>query len=153
MRGYTPRSVQDAFRLVLLYCVNTYRGDEKLKSFIWELITPPEHAAAAQAAKTNEVSNASNGRNGSSGKGKKKGSNPPPVNDDPMSVYDFPEAIEWISDPKYDMETNLEKNYRKHLDRHNNRILLRIKTMHFISHEIVGKANAVKLRKPDTQLS
>merc|ERR1712223_922791 len=37
-KGYTAQSVEDAFRLALLYCVNTYRGDDKLKTFCWELI-------------------------------------------------------------------------------------------------------------------
>lgn len=27
-------------RALLVYCVKHYKGDEKIKSFIWELITP-----------------------------------------------------------------------------------------------------------------
>jgi chromodomain-helicase-DNA-binding protein 7 len=35
--------VEDAFRMALLYSVNTYKGDEKIKSFVWDLITPREY--------------------------------------------------------------------------------------------------------------
>ena len=45
LRGkYSKESAEDAIRLILLYCVNTYRGDEKLRNFTWELITPAEYA-------------------------------------------------------------------------------------------------------------
>lgn len=29
--------------LQLLYCLRFYRGDEKIRTFIWELITPQEN--------------------------------------------------------------------------------------------------------------
>lgn len=30
------------FLFQLLYCLQVYRGDEKIKNFIWDLITPGE---------------------------------------------------------------------------------------------------------------
>ena len=42
-KGFTAKDVEDAVRLSLLYCVNTYQGDDKIRSFIWDLITPAEH--------------------------------------------------------------------------------------------------------------
>ena len=42
-KGFTAKDVEDATRLSLLYCVNTYQGDDKIRSFIWDLITPAEH--------------------------------------------------------------------------------------------------------------
>jgi chromodomain-helicase-DNA-binding protein 7 len=42
-KGFTPQNVEDAFRMTLLYSVNTYKGDEKIKSFVWDLITPKEY--------------------------------------------------------------------------------------------------------------
>ena len=129
-KGYTSSSVEDAFRLALLYCVNTYRGDEKLKSFIWELITPPDFIDRRLASRSRSKSK------------KKKG------NDE----NELPEAIEWIADEKYDMEANLDKNYRKHLDRNNNRILLRIRMLYFIQYEILGGV-LDKLKNPTKSLS
>ena len=93
--------------------MNTYRGDEKLRNFTWELITPPDYTDNQSLSRR---------------KKSKKGQNQPM------------QAIEWIADEKYDMEANLDKNYRKHLDRHNNKVLLRIKMMHSIQYEILGPA-------------
>lgn len=33
-------------RALLVYCVKHYKGDEKIKSFIWELITPTKEGQA-----------------------------------------------------------------------------------------------------------
>ena len=135
-KGYTAQSVEDAFRLALLYCVNTYRGDEKLKTFCWELITPPGHAA------TSNSSNEGSKKDSKSRKSKSRKSE----NNGEL------EGIEWIADEKYDMEVHLEKNYRKHLDRHNNKILLRIKMLHYIQHDICGQY-ADKLKNPNRPLA
>lgn len=64
----------------------------------------------------------------------------------------MPDSFEWIADEKYDMEANLEKNYRRHLDRHNNKILLRIKMLHYIQYEILGTV-LDKLRNVNRPLS
>ncbi|XP_036340293.1 chromodomain-helicase-DNA-binding protein 8-like [Rhagoletis pomonella] len=34
--------VADCARIILLYCLQVYKGDEKIKNFIWDLITPTE---------------------------------------------------------------------------------------------------------------
>lgn len=36
----TERDVEVLCRALLAYCVRHYRGDDKIKSFIWDLITP-----------------------------------------------------------------------------------------------------------------
>ena len=56
------------------------------------------------------------------------------------------QSIEWIADEKYDMDRNLDKNYRKHLDRHNNKILLRVKLLHTIANDILGAGVIDKLQ-------
>ena len=56
------------------------------------------------------------------------------------------QSIEWIADEKYDMDRNLDKNYRKHLDRHNNKILLRVKLLHTIANDILGAGVVDKLQ-------
>ena len=33
--------IEDITRTMLLYCSKCYNGDERIKSFIWDLITPP----------------------------------------------------------------------------------------------------------------
>ena len=39
-RRLTTRDVEDIARVLLLYCLRNYKGDEKVKSFIFDLITP-----------------------------------------------------------------------------------------------------------------
>ena len=118
-KNYSVEATEDALRLTLLYCVNTYRGDEKLRTFIWELITPSEYAdnQALSSRKKNK-------------RGKSNAM----------------QSIEWIADEKYDMDRNLDKNYRKHLDRHNNKILLRVKLLHTIANDILGAGVIDKLQ-------
>ena len=36
--------------LQLLYCLRFYRGDEKIRTFIWELITPQENGELKRAS-------------------------------------------------------------------------------------------------------
>lgn len=60
----------------------------------------------------------------------------------PLPLPIFPsqgESYAWVSDEKYDMELHLNKSYRKHLDRHNNKILLRTRMLYYIQHEILSK--------------
>ena len=48
------------------------------------------------------------------------------------------EAIGWVSDEKYDLELQLDKGYRKHLDRHGTKLLLRIRMLYYIQHDILA---------------
>ncbi|MGH0144173.1 UNVERIFIED_CONTAM: hypothetical protein FKN15_040425 [Acipenser sinensis] len=41
-RQLTEQDVETICRAVLVYCLNHYKGDENIKSFIWDLITPTE---------------------------------------------------------------------------------------------------------------
>ena len=50
-KGYTATNLEDAARIILLFCLNMYRGDEKIKSFIWDLITPAEHGGSEKVGK------------------------------------------------------------------------------------------------------
>lgn len=41
-RQLNEQDVEIICRALLAYCLVHYRGDEKIKSFIWDLITPTE---------------------------------------------------------------------------------------------------------------
>merc|ERR1711902_31256 len=170
----SPKAVEDAARMTLLYCLNTYKGDEKIKSFVWSLITPEEFGGAENVGKNHEglsgpvprgkrKSNKKDkdedfemngddeenekggkkkgGRKGKKGKDEEKEQPPPPPQNE------FPEEIGWVSDEKYDMEVNLNRGFRRHLDRHNNKILLRLRLLFYVSHEILGP-HAVEVNTP-----
>ena len=65
------------------------------------------------------------GRKGKKGKQKDGGGAP------------FGESIAWVSDEKYDMEMFLDKTYRKHLDRHGTKLLLRIRMLFYIQRDLL----------------
>jgi chromodomain-helicase-DNA-binding protein 9 len=125
-KGFTAKNIEDACRLTLLYCLNLYRGDEKIKSFVWDLITPEEYGGDSRVSKNHSGLSGPIPR-GRKGKKMKRES----------SAFTG-ESIAWVSDEKYDVGTNLALSYRKHLDRHNNKILLRIRMLYYIHHEILS---------------
>merc|ERR1712226_60060 len=133
-KGFSATTSEDAFRMTLLYCVNTYKGDDKIKAFVWDLITPPEFSNK-KVVKNHE------GLSGPVPRGRKgqklKNASGKETSESGISA---PSGVDvgWVSHEKYDMQDNLDKGYRKHLDRHNNKILLRIRLLYYVQHEILG---------------
>ncbi|QQP37777.1 Uncharacterized protein FKW44_018168, partial [Caligus rogercresseyi] len=107
-KGFNASAIEDASRMVLLYCLNTYKGDEKIKGFIWDLISPwkPQRALRAEPQDFPASSN--------------------------------PDGMNWVSDEKYDLDTFLDKSYRKHLDRNSNKVLLRVRMLYYLQMEVLG---------------
>lgn len=63
-------------------------------------------------------------------------------------------ALGWVSEEKFDAEMFLDKSYRRHLDRHNNKYLLRIRMLYYIQHEILGDhLEAINLPTPTSELT
>merc|ERR1712045_837094 len=54
-KGFNAQLTEDAFRMTLLYCVNSYKGDDKIKSFVWDLITPPQYSGSANKVVKNHA--------------------------------------------------------------------------------------------------
>ena len=136
---------QDAVRLSLLYCLHSYEGDENIKTFIWELITPTEHGGGKVAGGHSGLSApVPRGRKGK--KARKESRLGPGV---------VPEgALPWVGEEKFDAEMFLDKSYRRHLDRHNNKYLLRIRMLYYIHQEILGEhLDAINLATPTSELS
>ena len=132
-KGFHTHIAEDAMRMTLLYCVNTYKGDDKIKSFVWDLITPPEFSS--KKVVKNHAGLAGPVPRGRKGKKLKNA-----VKEITESGIAAPTGTDvgWVSQEKYDMQDNLDKSYRKHLDRHNNKILLRIRLLYYVQHEILG---------------
>jgi chromodomain-helicase-DNA-binding protein 7 len=132
-------------RLSLLYSLHTYNGDENIKTFVWELITPPEHGGGkVKGGHSGLSAPVPRGRKGK--KARKESRLGPGV---------IPEgALGWVSEEKFDSETFLDKSYRRHLDRHNNKYLLRIRMLYYIQHEILGEhLDAINLNSPASELT
>merc|ERR1719412_1166046 len=128
-RGWTHGDVEDAVRLSLVYSLQRYAGDEDIKTFVWDLITPKEFGGSKiTQGHTGLSAPVPRGRKGKKSKNTGRSS--------------IPDGSSWAQEEKYDAESFLEKSYRKHLDRHNNKLLLRIRMLFYIHNEILGEHKA-----------
>ena len=120
------KQFQDAVRLSLVYSLQRYAGDEDIKTFVWDLITPKEFGGS-KVAQGHSGLNAPvpRGRKGKKSKNTGRSS--------------IPDGSSWAQEEKFDAEMFLDKSYRKHLDRHNNKLLLRIRMLFYIHSEILGE--------------
>ncbi|KAM8961534.1 chromodomain-helicase-DNA-binding protein 8 isoform 1-T1 [Pelodytes ibericus] len=122
-RGMIERDVERICRAILVYCLLHYRGDENIKSFIWDLITPAENGKTKQLQNHTGLSiPVPRGR-----KGKKVKS---------QSSFDIHKA-EWIR--KYNPDTLFQdEGYKKHLKHQCNKVLLRVRMLYYLRQEVIG---------------
>uniref|UniRef100_A0A8C1YK88 Chromodomain helicase DNA binding protein 8 n=1 Tax=Cyprinus carpio TaxID=7962 RepID=A0A8C1YK88_CYPCA len=111
-RRLSERDVETICRVILVFCLIHYRGDENIKSFIWELITPPENGREPQALLNHSGLSIPVPR-GRKGKRVKA-----------QSSFDV-QKVEWIR--KYNPDSLLlDDSYRKHLK---HQLLLRVRML------------------------
>ncbi|XP_072271278.1 chromodomain-helicase-DNA-binding protein 8 isoform X1 [Pyxicephalus adspersus] len=128
-RGMTERDVEKICRAILVYCLLHYRGDENIKSFIWDLISPAENGKTKQLQNHSGLSiPVPRGR-----KGKKVKS---------QSSFDIHKA-DWIR--KYNPDTLFQdEGYKKHLKHQCNKVLLRVRMLYYVRQEVIG-SHAMKV--------
>uniref|UniRef100_A0A665X8A1 Chromodomain helicase DNA binding protein 8 n=1 Tax=Echeneis naucrates TaxID=173247 RepID=A0A665X8A1_ECHNA len=115
-RRLSERDVETICRVILVFCLLHYRGDENIKSFIWELITPPENGREPTTLLNHSGLSIPVPR-GRKGKRVKA-----------QSTFDV-QKVEWIR--KYNPDTLLlDDSYRKHLKHQCNKS---VKLSHLLS--------------------
>lgn len=108
-REISTEDCESICRVILLYCVKSYKGDEKIKSFAWELITPPDEANKSQSDLESVTS--TRGRKPKSGSSLNK-----------KSIADEISESSWPKEAKNDPLIALpDDQYRRHLQRNCNR--------------------------------
>ncbi|XP_073941690.1 uncharacterized protein isoform X3 [Choristoneura fumiferana] len=131
-KGWTLPVIEDCARIIVLYCLRHYKGDEKIRNFIWDLIEPCENGEVTISRNHSGLHNpVPRGRNA---KKKNRPKDLPKPNDIPR----WEDPNHWSSVEKYDCEAYLESSYKKHLFRHANKVLLRVRMMYYIKHEVIG---------------
>ncbi|KAM8727380.1 chromodomain-helicase-DNA-binding protein 8 isoform 3-T3 [Acanthopagrus schlegelii] len=124
-RRLSERDVETICRVILVFCLLHYRGDENIKSFIWELITPPENGREPQTLLNHSGLSIPVPR-GRKGKRVKA-----------QSTFDV-QKVEWIR--KYNPDTLLlDDSYRKHLKHQCNKVLLRVRMLYYLKQEVIGE--------------
>ncbi|CAH2066611.1 unnamed protein product, partial [Iphiclides podalirius] len=131
-KGWTLPVIEDCARIIVLYCLRHYKGDEKIRNFIWDLIEPCENGEVTISRNHSGLHNpVPRGRNA---KKKNRLKEVPKLND----LQKWEDPSHWSSTDKYDCEAYLESSYKKHLFRHANKVLLRVRMMYYIKHEVIG---------------
>uniref|UniRef100_A0A087Y061 DNA helicase n=1 Tax=Poecilia formosa TaxID=48698 RepID=A0A087Y061_POEFO len=113
-------------RALLVYCLKHYKGDDKIKSFIWDLISPSKDGQ--DQALLNHSGLSAPVPRGRKGKKLKNQLNVPDVKNADWLVHCNPEVV--LQD----------ESYKKHLKQHCNKVLLRVRMLYYLKVEVLGEA-------------
>uniref|UniRef100_A0A8D0AAB1 Chromodomain helicase DNA binding protein 9 n=1 Tax=Sander lucioperca TaxID=283035 RepID=A0A8D0AAB1_SANLU len=128
----TERDVESICRALLSYCLVHYRGDDKIKSFMWDLIAPTEDGRTKELQ--NHLGLSAPVPRGRKGKKMKIQS----------SSFDIHKA-EWLR--KHNPEHMLQDDgYKKHLKHHCNKVLLRVRMLYYLKQEVIGTDVAFEIK-------
>ncbi|KAJ6220331.1 hypothetical protein RDWZM_006143 [Blomia tropicalis] len=134
-RALAEHDVEDISRIILLFALQNYKGDEKVKAFILDLITPPsERNTNPEMEGLKALIEQPFVDDGKCPMGSRCKKNKLPV----KSVGEELETLDWAKNEKYNPEIHLTEDYRKHLLRHANKILLRVRLLAYIKNDIIG---------------
>ncbi|XP_047438274.1 chromodomain-helicase-DNA-binding protein 6 isoform X2 [Mugil cephalus] len=120
------RDMEAICRALLVYCLRHYKGDDKIKSFIWDLITPTKEGQ--DQALLNHSGLSAPVPRGRKGKKLKNQLNVPEVKNADWLVHCNPEVV--LQD----------ESYKKHLKQHCNKVLLRVRMLYYLKVEVLGEA-------------
>lgn len=96
------------YRTLLLHCIREYRGDEKIREFVWRLIIPK--GGLVTGKNTDKMKNASL-----------------------TSV--FHEG--WAALPEYNPPAfAVDSSFQRHVHRHSNKLLIRMHQLHILNTEV-----------------
>uniref|UniRef100_A0A8C5BC03 Chromodomain helicase DNA binding protein 6 n=1 Tax=Gadus morhua TaxID=8049 RepID=A0A8C5BC03_GADMO len=122
----TENDMEAVCRALLVYCLRHYKGDDKIKSFIWDLITPSKEGQ--DQALMNHSGLSVPVPRGRKGKKLKNQLNAPEVKSADWLVHCNPEVV--LQDD----------SYKKHLKQHCNKVLLRVRMLYYLKVEVLGEA-------------
>uniref|UniRef100_A0A4W6DRT1 Chromodomain helicase DNA binding protein 6 n=1 Tax=Lates calcarifer TaxID=8187 RepID=A0A4W6DRT1_LATCA len=120
------RDMEVICRALLVYCLRHYKGDDKIKSFIWDLISPTKEGQ--DQALLNHSGLSAPVPRGRKGKKLKNQLNVPEVKNADWLVHCNPEVV--LQD----------ESYKKHLKQHCNKVLLRVRMLYYLKVEVLGEA-------------
>ena len=117
------REVEEVARAVLALAASSYNGDDKVKQFIWELITPPEFTHELHHLQG--VNGTGNRKETKKSKRGRESESPPPIE----------EGREWV----IALDGLLtDDNFRRHVMTHANKLLGRVRVLNYLRTEILA---------------
>ncbi|KAM8851002.1 LOW QUALITY PROTEIN: chromodomain-helicase-DNA-binding protein 7 [Spinachia spinachia] len=123
-RPLKEADVETICRALLAYCLLHYRGDENIKSFIWDLITPSADGTTKTLTNHSGLSTpVPRGRKGKKGK--------------PTAPLPQTPRADWLASCNPDHLLQ-EDSYKRHLKHHCNKVLLRVRMLYYLRQEVIG---------------
>ncbi|XP_031735593.1 chromodomain-helicase-DNA-binding protein 7-like, partial [Anarrhichthys ocellatus] len=123
-RPLKEADVETICRALLAYCLLHYRGDENIKSFIWDLITPSADGTTKTLTNHSGLSTpVPRGRKGKKGK--------------PLAPPPQTPRADWLASCNPDHLLQ-EDSYKRHLKHHCNKVLLRVRMLYYLRQEVIG---------------
>ncbi|PIK44556.1 putative chromodomain-helicase-DNA-binding protein 8-like isoform X3 [Apostichopus japonicus] len=142
-RRLGEKDIEAISRTMLIYCLQHYKGDENIKSFIWDLVTPAQDGAPKDFKQHKGLS-VLVPRGGRKSKKPKKEEPVVPC----ILEFDFNNK-----DKNAEQLLN-DDGYKNHLKRHCNKVLLRVRLLYYLRHEIIGPmARQISEGAPATELN
>ncbi|XP_070187859.1 chromodomain-helicase-DNA-binding protein 8-like isoform X4 [Littorina saxatilis] len=118
--------VQIIARAILAHSLKFYKGDERIKEFIWDLIANNNEGGLKNH--TGLSAPVPRGRKGKKAKERKAA------------------AMDEARPLDFDPEAVLDNGYKRHLHRHSNKVLLRVRLLYYIKQEVIGDEAGKVLR-------
>ncbi|XP_059508662.1 chromodomain-helicase-DNA-binding protein 6 isoform X1 [Stegostoma tigrinum] len=122
----TEKDMEVICRTLLVYCLKHYKGDEKIKSFIWDLITPTKDGQ-------NQALHNHSGLSAPVPRGRKGKKIKTPLSQPELKNAD------WVASCNPDVLFH-DDGYKKHLKQHCNKVLLRVRMLYYLKQEVLGEA-------------
>uniref|UniRef100_UPI00398E7DC2 chromodomain-helicase-DNA-binding protein 6 n=1 Tax=Pristiophorus japonicus TaxID=55135 RepID=UPI00398E7DC2 len=122
----TEKDMETICRTLLVYCLKHYKGDEKIKSFIWDLITPTKDGQ-------NQALHNHSGLSAPVPRGRKGKKVKTPLSQPEVKNAD------WVTSCNPDVLFH-DDGYKKHLKQHCNKVLLRVRMLYYLKQEVLGEA-------------
>ncbi|XP_041060491.1 chromodomain-helicase-DNA-binding protein 6 isoform X1 [Carcharodon carcharias] len=122
----TEKDMETICRTLLVYCLKHYKGDEKIKSFIWDLITPTKDGQ-------NQALHNHSGLSAPVPRGRKGKKMKTPLSQPELKNAD------WVATCNPDVLFH-DDGYKKHLKQHCNKVLLRVRMLYYLKQEVLGEA-------------
>ncbi|XP_072371480.1 chromodomain-helicase-DNA-binding protein 6 isoform X3 [Scyliorhinus torazame] len=122
----TEKDMETICRTLLVYCLKHYKGDEKIKSFIWDLITPTKDGQ-------NQALHNHSGLSAPVPRGRKGKKTKTPLSQPEQKNAD------WVASCNPDVLFH-DDGYKKHLKQHCNKVLLRVRMLYYLKQEVLGEA-------------
>ncbi|KAM4754425.1 LOW QUALITY PROTEIN: chromodomain-helicase-DNA-binding protein 8-like [Cyanocitta cristata] len=153
-RRLSERDVEGLSRAIVLFCLLHFRGDDGVRAFAWALLAPPENGRARPALGHPGEGHRGGGIGGfgvipglfgvipgwalTAGPVSPPGAAAaPPRGRKGRKAPKEPSGAEWLR--RHEPEALLQdEGYRKHLRHQSSKVLLRVRMLHFLRHEVIG---------------